>query len=145
MLRTTFPVIEHHQHKYEDWSLHRMVSPIWLYFPVRHHHPIHLTDWYFEKSNQLELMLAIEKVLHFKKWNIKKQGMYPCFLLIRIYFPKFWTMYSGYASVFVLWTRQSASCFSNQLDDLDLRAFYHHSRLFFLHLIGLFFVLFILF
>lgn len=68
-LRTSFPVIAHHQHVFDDWSLRRKVSPVWLYFPVRHQHPIHLTDWYFAKSNQLQLLLSIQKVLQLKKWK----------------------------------------------------------------------------
>lgn len=63
MLRTTFPIIEHHRHVYEDWSRKRRVSPVWLYFPVIHRHPIHLTDWYIAKSKQLQLMLSVHKVL----------------------------------------------------------------------------------
>jgi hypothetical protein len=69
MLRMSFPVISHHQHVLDDWSLRRKVSPVWLYFPVRHKHPIHLTDWYFTKSNQLQLLLSIQKVLQLKKWE----------------------------------------------------------------------------
>jgi hypothetical protein len=69
MLRTSFPIIEHHQHAYQDWSLQRLVSPAWVYFPAIHRHPIHLTDWYFKKTNQLELMVSIQKVLQLKKWK----------------------------------------------------------------------------
>jgi hypothetical protein len=61
-LRTTFPVIEHHIHKYEDWSKKRFVSPAWLYLPARHRHPVHLTDWYMEKKEQLQLLLQLKKV-----------------------------------------------------------------------------------
>ncbi|EKN69567.1 hypothetical protein BABA_09081 [Neobacillus bataviensis LMG 21833] len=69
LLRTSFPVIAHNQHIYEDWSKHRRVSPKWLHHPVRHRHPIHLTDWYFTKSNQLQLLLSIHKVLELEKWK----------------------------------------------------------------------------
>jgi len=69
LLRTSFPVIIHHQHTYEDWSKHRRVSPAWLYFPPHHHHPIHLTDWYITKSNQLQLLLSLQKVLDMNKWE----------------------------------------------------------------------------
>ncbi|WHY75844.1 DUF2515 domain-containing protein [Neobacillus sp. WH10] len=69
LLRTSFPVIAHHQHIYEDWSNHRKVSPAWLYFPVRHRHPIHLTDWYFAKSNQLQLLLSLQKGIDLNKWE----------------------------------------------------------------------------
>ncbi len=67
MLRTSFPLIEHHQHTYEDWSRKRLVSPVWLYVPARHKHPIHLTDWYYTKTHQLELMLSLKKVLDLEK------------------------------------------------------------------------------
>jgi hypothetical protein len=69
LLRTTFPVIEHHQHKYQDWSRQRLISPAWLHLPARHHHPIHLTDWYINKSNQLHLVLSLQKTLKLKKWK----------------------------------------------------------------------------
>ncbi|MDR4948367.1 DUF2515 family protein [Neobacillus cucumis] len=69
LLRTTFPVIAHHQHQYQDWSKQRVVLPAWLYFPVHHHHTIHLTDWYFEKSNQLHLLLSLKQSLKFEKWK----------------------------------------------------------------------------
>lgn len=69
LLRTTFPVIAHHQHQYQDWSKQRVVLPAWLYFPVHHHHAIHLTDWYFEKSNQLHLLLSLKQSLKFEKWK----------------------------------------------------------------------------
>jgi hypothetical protein len=62
-LRTTFPVLKHHIHEFTDWSLTRFVSPAWIYFPVQHRHPIHLTDWYLEKKEQLQLMLHLKKVL----------------------------------------------------------------------------------
>jgi hypothetical protein len=65
-LRTTFPVIKHHIHTYEDWSLKRSVSPTWLHFPTHHRHPIHLTDWYITKKEQLQLMLQMKKVIGIK-------------------------------------------------------------------------------
>jgi Protein of unknown function (DUF2515) len=69
MLRTSFPVIKHNQHAYQDWSKERKVSAKWLYFPPNHRHPIHLTDWYFAKSNQLQLMLSLHKALNLQKWK----------------------------------------------------------------------------
>jgi hypothetical protein len=69
MLRMSFPIIAHHQHAYEDWSLQRRVSPTWLYIPARHRHSIHLTDWYFAKSNQLQFILSIQKLFQLKKWE----------------------------------------------------------------------------
>ncbi|OIK17092.1 hypothetical protein BIV60_00775 [Bacillus sp. MUM 116] len=63
ILRAAFPVIEHHQHMHEDWSRLKHVSPTWLHAPVIHQHSIHLTDWYFKKMSQLELILALKKSL----------------------------------------------------------------------------------
>lgn len=65
-LRATFPVIEHRHLHYEDWSLTKFVSPAWLYLPSHHRHGIHLTDWYFSKKDQLELLMSLKKVLHVK-------------------------------------------------------------------------------
>ncbi|MGG1675177.1 DUF2515 domain-containing protein [Neobacillus sp. NRS-1170] len=69
LLRAVYPVIEHDQHTCTDWSQHRRISPAWMYFPVRHRHHIHLTDWYFVKSNQLQLLLSLQKVLNLKKFE----------------------------------------------------------------------------
>ncbi|WP_223593428.1 DUF2515 domain-containing protein [Neobacillus bataviensis] len=69
LLRAVFPVIEHDQHTCTDWSQHRRISPAWMYFPARHRHPIHLTDWYFVKSNQLQFLLSLQKVLNLKKFE----------------------------------------------------------------------------
>lgn len=66
-LRTTFPVINHHRHQCVDWSLRRSISPRWLYFPVRHEHPIHLTDWYTSKKHQIGLALFAKKTFHITK------------------------------------------------------------------------------
>ena len=65
-LRTTFPVINHHQHQYEDWSRKKFILPAWMKYPVKHHHSTHLTDWYFEKKEQLQLMVSLKKVLNIK-------------------------------------------------------------------------------
>lgn len=69
MLRMTFPIIAHHQHIYQDWSKQKRISQKWLYLKAKHRHPIHLTDWYLQKSNQLELMLSLHKALNLKKWK----------------------------------------------------------------------------
>lgn len=66
-LRTTFPVMEHHIHEFNDWSLTRFVSPAWLYFPVHHRRPIHLTDWYLTKKEQLQLLPKLKKFFHMKR------------------------------------------------------------------------------
>ncbi|WP_066384938.1 DUF2515 family protein [Neobacillus mesonae] len=67
ILRTTFPLIEHTRHTFEDWSHKRYISPLWLHGPVWHKRPIHLTDWYFEKSYQLDMMLSLQQILDFHK------------------------------------------------------------------------------
>jgi hypothetical protein len=66
-LRATFPVIKHHRHHINDWSLNRHVSPGWLHFPAANHHPIHLTDWYYAKKYQLQLLLLAKQTLNIKK------------------------------------------------------------------------------
>jgi hypothetical protein len=66
-LRTTFPVIEHHQHHYEDWSLSRFVSPAYFFLKAHHRHTIHLTDWYFTKKNQLHLLLHLKRAFHIEQ------------------------------------------------------------------------------
>ncbi|PLS03574.1 DUF2515 domain-containing protein [Neobacillus cucumis] len=69
LLRTTFPVIAHHQNNHIDWSTQRIISPAWLFLPARHHHSIHLTDWYYDKSNQLQLLLSFQNSLKLEKWK----------------------------------------------------------------------------
>ncbi|MGJ7909407.1 DUF2515 domain-containing protein [Neobacillus sp. LXY-1] len=69
ILRLTFPIVEHHQRATVDWSKHRMVSPTWLYGPARHRHPIHLTDWYYNKAYQLQLLQSFHQTLQLKKWE----------------------------------------------------------------------------
>ncbi|MDP4083843.1 MAG: DUF2515 family protein [Bacillota bacterium] len=66
-LRTTFPIIKHTRQHCVDWSLQHHISPVWLYFPAPHHHPIHLTDWYLGKKNQLQLLLAVKNSLKINK------------------------------------------------------------------------------
>jgi hypothetical protein len=68
-LRTTFPVIQHHRHEYQDWSLNRRIHSDWSHFPVTHQHPIYLTDWYLTKKEQLQLLLIAKQTLHIK-WRI---------------------------------------------------------------------------
>lgn len=63
-LRTVFPVIEHHQDQHEDWSLQRLISPFWFHYSVYHRHPVHLSDWYMNKKDQLQLLLQVRKFLH---------------------------------------------------------------------------------
>ncbi|MDP4163816.1 MAG: DUF2515 domain-containing protein [Bacillota bacterium] len=67
-LRATYPVIEHHRHEHEDWSMMTRVPFKSLYLPVYSVHPIHLTDWYIHKRDQLQLLLSLRKVITpFKK------------------------------------------------------------------------------
>ncbi|WP_042457753.1 DUF2515 domain-containing protein [Neobacillus dielmonensis] len=67
ILRKTFPIVEHQQHVYIDWSKERFVSPLWLHAPARFKHPIQLTDWYYEKSNQLQLLVSLKNLMEIHK------------------------------------------------------------------------------
>lgn len=61
MLRVVYPVIEHHVHQYEDWSLkQKSVFP-----SIRMKKPIHITDWFLKKQQQLEQYVQFK--LLFKK------------------------------------------------------------------------------
>jgi hypothetical protein len=66
ILRTTFPLIQHYRHQYDDWSLTSHISSNWFEFPVNHQHPILLTDWYFTKKKQLQLLLLAKQTLNLK-------------------------------------------------------------------------------
>lgn len=65
-LRMTYPVVAHRHAQYEDWSLTRWVSPLWFQFPVHHKHPTLLTDWYYAKKEQLQLLLLVKRRFHVK-------------------------------------------------------------------------------
>jgi hypothetical protein len=66
-LRTTFPIIDHHRHEYSDWSKDREVPLRWLKSHSSQNHPIHLTDWYIDKLEQLQLLVAVKKFSNSKK------------------------------------------------------------------------------
>lgn len=61
-LRTTFPVIHHHQNYCEDWSLTRFINPLWIHSYPHHRQSIHLSNWYLKKKDQVYLMLYLKKV-----------------------------------------------------------------------------------
>ncbi len=68
-LRAAFPVIRHHRHQVQDWSNKRRVPLSWLYAPIIHKHPIHLTDWYIAKKDQLNGIVIAKRLLHLnRKW-----------------------------------------------------------------------------
>ena len=68
-LRAAFPVVQHHRHQVEDWSLTRRVPFFWRYGRVTHKHPIHLTDWYLTKKDQLNGLVISKRLLHLsRKW-----------------------------------------------------------------------------
>ncbi len=60
-LRATYPVIEHNRHEYSDWSKGRLFPGPGLFLPAKEKGPIHLTDWYIAKRDQLYLMVAFKK------------------------------------------------------------------------------------
>lgn len=58
-LRTTYPIVSHHIHEKIDWSRRSRVPKTWLKGKVRHKHPIHLSDWYIKKQNQIKALVAL--------------------------------------------------------------------------------------
>jgi hypothetical protein len=62
-LRATFPIIPHHIHEKNDWSMEKRIPKSWLHGRVKHRHPIHITDWYEKKQNQLKAMAALKRLL----------------------------------------------------------------------------------
>ncbi|ALC90147.1 hypothetical protein AM500_10385 [Bacillus sp. FJAT-18017] len=60
-LRMTFPIIEHHRHIYQDWSQVKMAPVHKLYLSVKLKETPHLTDWYIQKRDQLQLMAQVKK------------------------------------------------------------------------------------
>ncbi|RHW41284.1 DUF2515 domain-containing protein [Neobacillus notoginsengisoli] len=62
-LRTVFPIIEHNRHEYTDWSKEKLLPYTKLFLPVKQQEPIHLTDWYIRKRDQLQSLVAIQKAL----------------------------------------------------------------------------------
>ncbi|WP_442594467.1 DUF2515 family protein [Neobacillus sp. D3-1R] len=62
-LRTTFPVIDHHIHQKDDWSLNKRIPRSWLDTKIHHRHPIHLTNWYRKKQDQIKALSAIQQLI----------------------------------------------------------------------------------
>lgn len=60
-LRTTYPIVEHHIHEMVDWSLKRKINKNWFSKNIEHRHPIHLTEWYEKKQQQLHLAIACKE------------------------------------------------------------------------------------
>lgn len=52
-LRSTFPVIRHHLQDHRDWFRERKFNREWMNPVVQHIHPIELSNWYWEKLNQM--------------------------------------------------------------------------------------------
>ncbi|MED3571901.1 DUF2515 domain-containing protein [Cytobacillus praedii] len=53
-LRCTYPIVNHHRHYRSDWSEFCRIKKKWMNQMVEHKHPIHITDWYVQKQNQLK-------------------------------------------------------------------------------------------
>jgi hypothetical protein len=63
ILRAAFPIIDHHIHQKEDWSINNRIKRKWLFGPIKHNHPIYLSDWYEKKMNQLRAIVAINELI----------------------------------------------------------------------------------
>jgi hypothetical protein len=61
-LRTTFPVISHKIHDFQDWSKHQKIKKKW-YREVRHIHPVLLTQWYSNKQKQMHTFITLGNVI----------------------------------------------------------------------------------
>jgi hypothetical protein len=61
-LRAVYPIIEHHLHKQEDWSLKKSMSEQELP-PVSMFHPIHLTEWFLGQQKKMRRIVLIKKGL----------------------------------------------------------------------------------
>lgn len=62
-LRTTFPIIHHHRHEYIDWSKTKKISERYIKRIPKHIHPVHITDWYLAKRDELRLLSAAKIAL----------------------------------------------------------------------------------
>ncbi len=71
-LRRIYPVILHPPRPVADWSLSQKLKRKWFSGKVSHRHPIHLTDWYADKREQLQTMAMLKEV--FKMGKIKRLG-----------------------------------------------------------------------
>lgn len=62
-LRTTFPIVTHHIHQKEDWSIKKRIPRSWLHEKVHHRHPILITNWYMKKQNQIKTLVSLIQML----------------------------------------------------------------------------------
>lgn len=62
-LRASYPIVDHHIHEKEDWSITRRVPKSWLDGKVHHKHPIYLSDWYEKKQNEIKVLVALNNII----------------------------------------------------------------------------------
>lgn len=64
-LRLTFPVIPHHIHDLHDWSKQQKIKKAWV---IDEHtkKQILLTDWYFEKQEQMHSVITLANIFGVK-------------------------------------------------------------------------------
>ncbi|MFN7252252.1 MAG: DUF2515 family protein [Anaerobacillus sp.] len=63
-LRSTFPVIHHHRSDYTDWYNRKTALKVPKYFQEPTAIPKYeLTDWYYQKQQQLQVAAKLEKIL----------------------------------------------------------------------------------
>lgn len=70
-LRRVYPAILHQPRPDYDWSLSHRVKRKWFSKKIKHVHPIHLTDWYLDKQEQLQTMAMLKEV--FKRDKSRKK------------------------------------------------------------------------
>ncbi len=61
-LRTTFPVITHEIHDFQDWSKRQKIKKSWFAEP-KHRHPFLLTQWYSDKQKQMHTFITLGNLL----------------------------------------------------------------------------------
>ncbi|PLR99710.1 DUF2515 domain-containing protein [Bacillus sp. T33-2] len=66
-LRLTYPVISHNYNSQEDWFSNTKIDRAWFKPDVRHHDPVHVTDWYREKQIQLHSLIMLNSLFRKKK------------------------------------------------------------------------------
>jgi hypothetical protein len=60
-IRTAFPIVQHHQHEFSDWSTRKKIPKSWQCQNIRHKNPFHITHWYMKKRYELELLVLLKK------------------------------------------------------------------------------------
>ncbi|RSD26533.1 DUF2515 domain-containing protein [Mesobacillus subterraneus] len=63
-LRTTYPVISHHDQGQKDWYEERTFKREWIKLDVEHRHPTHLTKWHEQKQKQLHALIALKDLFN---------------------------------------------------------------------------------